>query len=714
MSAGRGLRKHRAKDDQPRPLFWLLFLLLCSVVFGLGLHVGMHTEATKAGAWELDGPHASHLLSVSRGWASHRVETSTPEVATPPMTREDLLHQWHAAGDAQRHLPPPASPPPPRVPATVAAVAAPPSPPPPPPSPVRVAAPPLPSPQLSVVVPAPPPRVPAPATAAASGTTTASKLPAAVLDSAPESWRSLMLDASLQAAISSQLSRWRASAPGPIEAFLDNGGRLPVAVLAANRPDMLKDTLTSLLAVRGIRHADVLVVQDGSDVAVTQVARDFNFEPKQNVHAKLRGAALDGAKRIAQHYKFALSHAFTVRPEAPAIIVVEDDFLFSPDFLDYFHSVGPLLEHDPTTFVLSAWNDNGLKGHVSDKRSLCRTGFFPGLGWMLSRRLWASELERAWPAEHWDHWMRDPKQHKGREAIFPEVNRDYHAGKKGTFMDDYHHNRYFKNIDYNQDESFRWTSDREMAAPPYLFAISDVYEAYLRALLASPRTVHLNSIEQLEGLHEELDTRLDVVLWHDTVFTPPGGASVPAFRPLADYLNIWHEWYRTAHQGCLHRMRWRGHQLVLVNMQSGALRKDVRSPYADLKPAAAKVFNPNDFKERKRPVVVSKALQASLRTVAAHTTGLSCDTVCQQQSLRCEQTLLPLVNTCDQLNAAFPCTSCEENYGFEQPAFVVPTASAASLPSSCLVSSKPQDSTCSASHVATRRLCACVGAPGPH
>ena len=71
---------------------------------------------------------------------------------------------------------------------------------------------------------------------------------------------------------------------------------------------------------------------------------------------------MDGAKRIASHYKFALGHIFSARPEAPAAIIVEDDFLFSPDFLDYFMAVAPILEHDPTTYVLSAWNDNGLKG----------------------------------------------------------------------------------------------------------------------------------------------------------------------------------------------------------------------------------------------------------------------------------------------------------------------------------------------------------------
>lgn len=40
--------------------------------------------------------------------------------------------------------------------------------------------------------------------------------------------------------------------------------------------------------------------------------------------------------------------------------------------------------------------------------------------------------------------MRDQRQHKGRDCIYPEVPRDYHTGIKGTFMDDFHHNHYFK------------------------------------------------------------------------------------------------------------------------------------------------------------------------------------------------------------------------------------------------------------------------------
>ena len=99
----------------------------------------------------------------------------------------------------------------------------------------------------------------------------------------------------------------------------------------------------------------------------------------------------DGATRIAANYKFALSYVFGVRPQvrrppsrrrailisgagpqAPAVIVVEDDFLFSPDFFeDFEHNAGALLlqELDPTLFIISAWNDNGLKGKARGDRT---------------------------------------------------------------------------------------------------------------------------------------------------------------------------------------------------------------------------------------------------------------------------------------------------------------------------------------------------------
>ena len=47
------------------------------------------------------------------------------------------------------------------------------------------------------------------------------------------------------------------------------------------------------------------------------------------------------------------------------MIIVEDDLLLSPDFLEYFEANAPILERDADTLVLSAWNDNGYRGRVN-------------------------------------------------------------------------------------------------------------------------------------------------------------------------------------------------------------------------------------------------------------------------------------------------------------------------------------------------------------
>ncbi|CAN0428795.1 unnamed protein product, partial [Ectocarpus fasciculatus] len=125
---------------------------------------------------------------------------------------------------------------------------------------------------------------------------------------------------------------------------------------------------------------------------VAALVREQQLYLKQNTQAPgLRGGGPkpgdNGARRIAMHYKFALQHAFERRPQAPAVVIVEDDLLFSPDFLEYLETNAPVLERDPTTLVLSAWNDNGYAGRVSDKAELKRTQYFPGLGWLLTRKL---------------------------------------------------------------------------------------------------------------------------------------------------------------------------------------------------------------------------------------------------------------------------------------------------------------------------------------
>lgn len=176
---------------------------------------------------------------------------------------------------------------------------------------------------------------------------------------------------------------------GPISDYIENNNQFPIILLTCDRYELLEKTLQSLLKVKGIsndyNHNNIVIFQDGRLPNIAEVAKKYSIKLVQNnPNNQLRGYA-DGAARIASHYKFSLSKAFEMFPDAPAVIIVEDDLLFSPDFYQYFLSVGPILDTDSSVFVVSAWNDNGFQGLVKDPFELRRTDYFPGLGWMLSR-----------------------------------------------------------------------------------------------------------------------------------------------------------------------------------------------------------------------------------------------------------------------------------------------------------------------------------------
>lgn len=109
----------------------------------------------------------------------------------------------------------------------------------------------------------------------------------------------------------------------------------------------------------------------------------------------------------------------------------------------------PLLDKDKSLFCVSAWNDNGKEGYVKDKKILYRTDFFPGLGWMLTRRLW-EELGPKWPLGFWDDWMRNPDQRKNRACIRPEISRSKTFGRIGVSQGQFY-DQYLQYIELNKE-----------------------------------------------------------------------------------------------------------------------------------------------------------------------------------------------------------------------------------------------------------------------
>ena len=49
-------------------------------------------------------------------------------------------------------------------------------------------------------------------------------------------------------------------------------------------------------------------------------------------------------------------------------VFIIDDLEISPDFIDYFQALYPLMNYDKTIWCISAWNDNGIDKKI-DRQS---------------------------------------------------------------------------------------------------------------------------------------------------------------------------------------------------------------------------------------------------------------------------------------------------------------------------------------------------------
>ncbi|KAK2079823.1 hypothetical protein QBZ16_002218 [Prototheca wickerhamii] len=180
--------------------------------------------------------------------------------------------------------------------------------------------------------------------------------------------------------------------------------------------------------------------QDGNDSAVAATVRSRtpalrgtarSFTHWQRPRIPVLGPKQPGYAWLAQHYRWALDRVFLEQGHSH-VVIVEDDMVFSPDFLTLFNETAWLLDADPTIWCISSW---------------FRTSYFPGLGWMLRARLWR-ELSPHWPDEHWDHWMRMESVARGRDCVSPELNRNKNIGEVGANMDASLYRRWLGHMDW--------------------------------------------------------------------------------------------------------------------------------------------------------------------------------------------------------------------------------------------------------------------------
>jgi len=220
-----------------------------------------------------------------------------------------------------------------------------------------------------------------------------------------------------------------------------------VVVISCKRPRYLERAMSSFLKWRrdsAQAQFPIVISQDGDDAAMTDmveskyVATGLAFHIRHKHEASAQKIAQQhrnvpsalGYVRIAQHYGFAMKTMFDDFGFRQ-VIFLEEDMEVAPDFFSYFSATLPLLRTDGDLFCVSAWNDIGAKSLAEDPRAIFRTDFFPGLGWMMYKSMWAEVRDR-WAEAFWDEFMRRPDVRRGRHCIRPEVSRTMTFGEEGT------------------------------------------------------------------------------------------------------------------------------------------------------------------------------------------------------------------------------------------------------------------------------------------
>ena len=361
---------------------------------------------------------------------------------------------------------------------------------------------------------------------------------------------------------------------GAYAKYVKKEGSFPVVLLCHDRPEKLERALRSLMNVRGITRRNVLLSQDGNNSEVASVIKRHRFERVQWMDNEIRETRSSGTARIAAHYRFALQTAFDRFPEAPGIIIAEDDLTFSPDFSEYFSTLAPVLSVDSTIWLITAWNDIGFKDTAGDPYSFLRTQFCPGPGWLLPRSEWEDRLRSMWPEDHWDWFMRKTEVHAERECVFPEVPRVHHDGPDGVNVGAAEQAQVLDRMHMNIDEtvrlmdiSFKYASD----------VVLGNYERRIENLIQTGK--HVRSALDLRTVHPKGTV---LVLWYQTMKTHAGAKSSYMARFIS-FMGLHPNGItRGSHNG-LHECRCFGNRVIAINVQrrTNAMRKIAnRSKYS--------------------------------------------------------------------------------------------------------------------------------------
>ena len=255
----------------------------------------------------------------------------------------------------------------------------------------------------------------------------------------------------------------------------------PIAIIAGDRGSYLRQVLSAFFKAPGFVPENLIVFQDGYGLETFAVARQFGIRlvrfPKTD-SKNHKEDTFNHADHIATNYKRSLDALWSMYPNSEFVFIMEDDLIVSPDFFDYFNQLVPVLRADKTLFSASAWNDNGYGHSAKDPTMVYRTEFFPGLGWIMSRKYWLEVVEPSWPkccqGYSWDLFMRDVLKGRGLDTLYPDVSRTYHIGKTGANVFNQFFNGYFREHALAKDSHYKLEGLDKLGPKSYSDLLADL------------------------------------------------------------------------------------------------------------------------------------------------------------------------------------------------------------------------------------------------
>jgi len=488
-----------------------------------------------------------------------------------------------------------------------------------------------------------------------------------------------------------------------------------IVILTYSRRAYLLRTLDSLVIAPGVEKFTLYVSQDAgpsvpdlSDLPLKYSGSDLHLmrHPRTPLLSQDQGATA----YLAQHYKWVLDRLFLSREfgrRHSHVVIMEDDMLVSPDFLTLFAETAPLLDTDPTLLCVSSWNDNGMTKLVADSRRLMRTDYFPGLGWMTNRRVWA-ELSQNFPLDQWDHHMRLDTVHKGRDCLIPEVARNHNIGQEGTNMGDHFYQRYLAPIAFAQGLPVSFLRPEldgtgEVRASGMEFMRGEAYERALEERIARATLIgRASDGAVLLRLKDAMNTppRLPST---DPPTSPDEAEwlvlyerkDYPAIAAALGLLNV----PRAAHRG-VSSVRLGAHLVYLADVKKATRYIPAAEAFQRDPSLRAVVAQQNE------PCTEACAREQSDTTSADGDTA----TGTVVRSMRCSQSHFQFINECSVLLAHAPPNACSRGCrggvsGLDIPNYV-DNPTKPDLFGFCLTTE--DEPTCDAKHWSASRLCPCV------